>query len=79
MGYTYKSSFLFAFVRSKENIKVSSSTNTARTLVNVHPPKIYVNTTGAPLEKDEMTFVVHEAFLTYFYANNIVDSKNILS
>ena len=70
---TYKGSFLFAFVCSKENIKVSSSTNIARTLVNVHPPKIYVNTTGAPLknEKDEMTFVVHEAFLTYFYANII--------
>ena len=45
---TYKCGFLFALVSSSENIEAFAYTF-AGTLVDIHSPKINVNTAGAPI------------------------------
>ena len=45
---TYKCGFLFALVSSSENIEAFTYTF-AGTLVNIHSPKININTAGAPI------------------------------
>ena len=64
---TYECGFLFALVSSTENIEVST-TAFARTLVDVHSPKIDIDTAGSPLKKKNRNSV-KLSFMFVFHCN----------